>query len=58
MINEVVMEDKRFDRACRAVAIIEAEDSHLSDIRFTYKMSNLSDIYIRISFAMKDIIMS
>jgi hypothetical protein len=52
------MEDKRFDRACRAVAIIEAEDSHLSDIRFTYKMVNLSDIYISISLAMQDIIMT
>jgi hypothetical protein len=47
MINEIVLEDKKYDRSCRNVTIIEAEDSHLTDVRFVSKMLNLSDLYIR-----------
>jgi hypothetical protein len=47
MINEIVLEDKKYDRSCRNVTIIEAEDSHLTDIRFASRMLNLSDLYIR-----------
>ena len=46
MINEIVLEDKRYDRGCKNINIIEAEDSHLKDIRFAAKMVNLSDLYI------------
>lgn len=47
MINEIVQEDKKYDRPCKNITIIEAEDSHLRDIRFASKMINLSDLYIR-----------
>lgn len=40
------MDDKKYDRNCKAINTIEAEDSHLKDIRFTSKMVNLSDVYI------------
>lgn len=48
MINDIVLGDKKYDRSCKNVTIIEAEDSHLKDIRFATKMLNLSDLYIRI----------
>jgi hypothetical protein len=47
MINEIVLGDKKYDRSCKNVTVIEAEDSHLKDIRFAVKMINLSDLYIR-----------
>jgi hypothetical protein len=49
MIDEIVLVDKKYDRNCKNIDIVEAEDSHLLDIRFASKMVNLSDLYIRIS---------
>lgn len=46
MLNEIIFEDKKYDRACRNINIVEAEDSHFKDVRFVAKMINLSDLYI------------